>query len=96
MAYIDRDGSNAIIAVYKNQQSVGQEFLDDNDPEVVAFLNPPAPTPAERVANITGGNDLVVVIFKMIFKLHNRMLAQEGQPPKTFAEFLIFLEGELE
>jgi len=93
--WIERDGSNNIYSLYANEQFPGQESLDESDPEVVAFLAPTPPTPSVRVAEITGGNDLQIVMFKLIFKPHNRVLTQEGSPTITVAQFLTFLEGEL-
>lgn len=49
----------------------------------------------ERIKRITEGDDLKIVVFKMIFNLHNRSRIQEGQLPITVDDFLKFLEGEL-
>ena len=92
--WVDRDGSNKIVTVYSSEQA-GLEKLDDTHPDIVAFFTVTPPTPAERIASITGDDDLQIVTFKMIFKLHNRLLIQEGKTEITVDDFLIFLEGEL-
>ena len=48
MPYIQRDGSNAVCGVYAQPQpGYAEEWLEDDDAEVGAYLNPPAPTPVE-------------------------------------------------
>ena len=95
--WVDRNGLNNIKGLHPVAQYDGQEKLTDEDQEVLDFLNPPiiSLTPSERIDLITDGSDLNIVTFKMIFKLHNRLLIQEGLPVITVAEFLTFLEGEL-
>jgi len=51
---------------------------------------------AERITRITEGDDLQKVVFKMFFKLNNKVRALEGKQPLTVNQFLTFLEGELE
>ena len=42
MPWVQRDASGAINGIYANAQpGYANEFLADNDPTVVAFLNPP-------------------------------------------------------
>ena len=93
--YIDRDGSNKIETLYRREQTPGQEALDESHADVVAFINPPAKTKAERIEAITGGSDLHNLVFKSIFKLHNRLQVLEGKPATTASQFLTFLENEL-
>lgn len=46
MPYVERDGGNNIIGVYaRPQPGTAEELLADNDPEVLAFRNPPKPAP---------------------------------------------------
>jgi len=52
-------------------------------------------SPIERIKRITDGDDLRIVVFKLLFKLHNRILVLEGSPEITVNQFLTFLEGEL-
>jgi len=59
------------------------------------YVAPPPPTPAERIATITGGSDVQTVMFKMLLRLHNRVLTLEAKPTISVSEFLTFLEGEL-
>ena len=93
--WIDRDGSNNIITLYGVEQRPGQEKLADDSQEVIDFRNPPPPTNSERIQVITGGSDLQIVMFKMLFRLHNRVLVLESKPTIDTAAFLTFLEGEL-
>lgn len=53
MPYVQRDQTNAINGCFANPQpGYAEEWLDDSDPAVVAFLNPP-PTPEQlRVAAV--------------------------------------------
>lgn len=39
--FVNRDSNNKIIAAYANQQTDNQEWLDDDNAELQAFLNPP-------------------------------------------------------
>lgn len=50
---------------------------------------------SERIKRVTEGSDLNIIIFKMIFKLHNRVLTLESKPTITVLEFLTFLEQQL-
>lgn len=44
MPYVSRDDSGKINGLYANPQpGFGEEYLPDDDPQVVAFLNPPLP-----------------------------------------------------
>jgi hypothetical protein len=46
MPYVSRNDSNAINGMYANlQPGYAEEFLPDDDPEVVAFLDQPPPQP---------------------------------------------------
>lgn len=51
MVYVSRNGSNAINGLYVQlQPGYAEEFLPDNDPAVVAFLNPPPTAEQQRVS----------------------------------------------
>lgn len=75
--YVSRDeASDLINGAYANKQDgFGEEWLEDDDPELVAFLNAPPPepppTPEEQV----------------LFDHENRLRSMEGQPPLTLGEF---------
>lgn len=44
MPYVSRDERGAINGMFANKQpEFGEEYLPDDHPEVVAFLNPPLP-----------------------------------------------------
>ena len=48
--YVQRDGGSNIIGVFHRvQPGFATEAIDDSDPEVLAFTNPPAPTNDEQV-----------------------------------------------
>lgn len=54
MPYVQRDGNNAVCGVYANlQPGYAEEWLEDDDAEVLAYLNPPAP-PVEPHLNNGG------------------------------------------
>lgn len=44
MPYVKRDNSLIVGLFNQRQQGIAEEFLPDNDAEVVAFRNPPPPT----------------------------------------------------
>lgn len=59
MPYVERDGGT-VVGLYANKQpGLPEEFLDDNDPEVVAFRNPPPPT-NDDIYNLTIQNQKVL------------------------------------
>jgi hypothetical protein len=54
MPYVSRNDQAGINGVYANlQPGYAEEFLPDDDPEVVAFLNP-APAPPNRLRALEG------------------------------------------
>jgi hypothetical protein len=75
MPYVSRDESGNITGVFANLQSgYAEEYLPDDDPEVIAFLEPKPqpPTSAEQIA----------------FDHENRIRALEGQSPLTLVDFV--------
>jgi len=57
MKFVERDQSGKIIAVYGlPQPGRAEEGKADDDPELVAFENPPAPTDAEKAEAEIGAN----------------------------------------
>lgn len=62
MPYVSRDDNGNINGLYANlQPGFAEEYLPDDDPEVVAFFNPPRPInpalddqPAKTAAQILG------------------------------------------
>jgi hypothetical protein len=76
MPYVQRDDEGNITGIFANPQpGFAEEYLPDDDPEVVAFLenqeNPPAPTVEDQV----------------LFDHENRLRSLEGAPPLTLEEF---------
>ncbi len=52
MPYVQRDGNNAVCGVYQQlQPGYAEEWLEDDDADVIAFRNPPAPTPEPHLNN---------------------------------------------
>jgi hypothetical protein len=75
--WVQRNESNAICGVYANRQpGFAEESLPDDDPEVVAYLNPP-PMPPTPTPEST-----------LLYDHENRLRSLEGQPPLTLAEFM--------
>jgi len=55
MPYVSRGDSGNINGLFANPQpGYAEEFLPDDDPEVVAFLNPPPPIDPELDSVSTG------------------------------------------
>jgi hypothetical protein len=76
MPYVSRGDGGAVNGLYANlQPGFAEEFLPDDNPEVLAFLEstkpqPPAPSPEDAV----------------LYDHENRLRAIEGQPPLTLQE----------
>lgn len=52
MPYVQRADNNTVIGVYPNlQPGYAEEWLEDDDAEVIAYLNPPAPDPVPHLNN---------------------------------------------
>jgi hypothetical protein len=75
--WVDMDGSNNVIAIYANKQYFGQSTMTDQDPAIIAFLNPPAPTTEERVDSAFPQTDMARVKFETIFEMANMIRARE-------------------
>lgn len=46
--YVQRNQQGQIVGAYSNlQPGYAEEWIDDNDPELLAYLNPPPPIPTE-------------------------------------------------
>jgi hypothetical protein len=77
MPYVSRDGSDSINGLYANlQPGFAEEYLPDDDPDVVAFLEsmalqPPGPAPEHQV----------------LYDHENRLRAIEGSPPLSLEIF---------
>jgi hypothetical protein len=77
MPYVARDHLGFIACLFGGEQpGVAEEFLPDDDPEVVAYLSS-KPSPVDAA----------------LFDHENRILALEGQPPLTPAEFEAKMKG---
>jgi hypothetical protein len=50
--FVNRNEQGVIVALYANQQYDGQEWLDDDSDELVAFLTPAPTTPADPVTKL--------------------------------------------
>lgn len=54
MPYVEREGRMVVGLYAIAQPARAQEFLADNAPEVIAFLNPPAPVPSFLARDLFG------------------------------------------
>lgn len=96
MPWIERDGSNNIIALYGVKQTFTTEELPLDDPEVVAFLAPPPPpTDDERIDDAFPQTDTARVIFEAFFEITNRVIALEGGSQITREQLRDWLKGKL-
>lgn len=79
MPYVSRDESGKINGVYANlQPDYAEEFLPDDDPEVVAFIASTAiPATPSAPPETT-----------VLYDHENRLRVIEGAPPLTLAEFI--------
>lgn len=77
MPYVSRDDSSNINGIYANlQPGYAEEYLPEDDPEVLAFIEsvkpkPAGPTPTDQV----------------LYAHENRIRELEGQPPLSIGEF---------
>lgn len=50
MPYVERDGNGDITGIFAIEQpGIAEEFIGNNDPDVVAFRNPLPPTPRQQI-----------------------------------------------
>jgi hypothetical protein len=83
IVYVERDQSGAVSGVYLNAQpGRAEEPIDDADPEVVAYRNPPAPpfdlTRYEALATLLTRGDVTAVQVRLVvavvtFLINNRL-----------------------
>ena len=76
MPYVSRDENGNINGMFANKQpEFGEEWLEEDDPEVLAFNEaqnaPPPPSPQDQI----------------LFDHENRLRSMEGQPPLTQEDF---------
>jgi hypothetical protein len=77
MPHVSRDANGNINGVYANlQPGYGEEYLPDDDPELLAFLNPPAQPPQPSLED------------QVLYDHENRLRVIEGQPPLTLQDFI--------
>lgn len=91
MAFVDRDGSNKVVAVFARLQRPGQEELPDTDAAVVAFFNPPPLTADQLEAQgsdrFTSDRALMAAV-RVIAKEINALRTQAGLTPFTVNQWL--------
>lgn len=74
MRYVQRGSDNKIIATFANEQpGFAEEFLEDDDPELLAFV-PAAPTAVSTEDQV-------------LYDHENRIRGLEGEPPLTMDKF---------
>lgn len=91
MAFVDRDGSNNIKAVYARQQRPGQEELPDTNAAIVAFFSPPPLTADQLEAQGStrfATDPALMAIAKVAAKEINALRTQAGLTPFTINQWL--------
>jgi hypothetical protein len=89
MPYVQRDGAGKVAGVFANPQpGYAEEFLPSDNPEVVAFLNPPPKTPDELAALfVDRTDDISRMLFEITFNHENRIRTLQGQGALTRAQY---------
>lgn len=91
MAFVDRDVSNKVRAVYARAQRANHEELPDDATEVVAYLNPPPLTADQLEAQgsdrFTNDRALMAAV-RVIAKEINALRTQAGLTPFTVNQWL--------
>lgn len=96
MPYVKRDASSVVTALYaRPQPGLAEEFLTDDHPDVIAYLNPPPPTDAERIDAVFPQTDVGRVIFEAFFELANDVRVLKGQSPITKAQLRDWFAAKL-
>jgi hypothetical protein len=85
MPWVQRDISGVICGCFANQQpGYAEEFLPNTNTDVLAFLNPPAINPVDRMDVIT---------LKIMFNHENRIRVLETKAPITVAQFIAAIKA---
>jgi hypothetical protein len=81
MPYVSRADDGDINGLFVNfQPGFAEEWLENDDPTVVAYLESTTPKPELK-------NEA------MLFDHENRLRAIEGEPPLTLTDFLVKMKG---
>lgn len=64
MPFVKRENGNIVATARRPQQGWPVEKLDDNDGEVVAFENPPAPEPADAVESVITQDGVLNALYR--------------------------------
>ena len=95
MPYVKRDESNKVEGLYRRQQEFATEFLSEDNPEVVAFRNPPPPSASERIDAAFPQTDVARVIFEALYELANDVRTLKGQGTITRSQLRDWLKAKL-
>lgn len=95
MVYVSRDAQGNINGVFAGPQTYAQEAIADDDPTVVAYLNPPAPVtvlPQDLMAQFTPADAVAIQAAiagnVQFWLLWSAMTAQRDPMDVTNARFL--------
>jgi hypothetical protein len=86
MAFVDRDGSNKIKAVFARQQRANQEEVADDAPDVVSFFNPPALTIDELAGARFDGMDKATKAALLLMRSYCNALQAGTYTNKSLAQ----------
>jgi hypothetical protein len=90
MPYVQRDGSGTINGLFANPQpSFAEEYLPDDNPEVVAFLNQTPVMPPDANARIDAGIAAAVLTAAVAMRDAVHAIPHSGALPARFDALLI-------
>lgn len=95
MPYVKRGSGGKIVGMFKHSTNKVTEFLNSDDPEVLAFVSPPPPTASKRVEAAFTPSDKDKIMFESLFELVNRVRELEGIPTVTRTQFKTWLKDKL-
>lgn len=78
MPFVSRNSNGNINGVFANRQDFAAELLPDNDPAIIAFLNPTV---------LDGVDSWDLLSLRLAFNHENRIRAIEGKAAITVAQF---------
>lgn len=94
MVYVERDVNNKVVGLYDMKQSMAQEELPDNHPDVVAFHNPVIDTNALDInmlnATLAADGSIVRALALVMF---DEM--KKTQPTLTLAQFRALVKSKM-
>lgn len=96
MPYVKRTAGVVTGLFRRLQPGIVEEFLPDDDAEVMAFRNPPPPSDDERINRaFEQTQDRDKVLFEAIFELVNDVRVLKGQNEITKAQLKDWMKAKL-